>query len=52
MTLPAKPFTEALGDLLAEYVDMPVDDMIEVIEIHLEGLRDDARNAASEGESG
>jgi len=40
-----KPFTEALGDLLAEYESVPVDEMIEVMEMHLDGLRDDLRSA-------
>ncbi len=37
-----KPFMEARGDLLAEYADVPVEDIIADMETHLDGLRDDA----------
>lgn len=46
-----KTFTEALGDLLAEYTDMDVEDVIADIEMHLDGLRDDlAQKRADKGE--
>lgn len=36
-------FEDALGDLLAQYCDKPIDDLIAVMERALEGMHDQAK---------
>lgn len=41
MTTPYKPFTEALGDLLADYSELDIEMIIADMESHLDSLYDD-----------
>jgi hypothetical protein len=50
MTVPDKPFTEALGDLLADYLELDLDVVIEVMEAHLDALYDDANQRSEKDE--
>jgi hypothetical protein len=38
---PDKPFTEALGDLLADYSGLDIEQMIADMEMHIDALYDD-----------
>jgi hypothetical protein len=38
------PFNEALADLLSQYTDMDLEDIISDMEMMLDGLRDDLKS--------